>query len=73
MSNPIPPTPGAITDPLGPQHLQQIKSALALIKSARMQTLKAAQAGIDVSAHNASLDDSEKKLLAIKQAYFPGQ
>lgn len=63
----------AIQDPLGPAHLAQIKQTLQLIKNARAQVMKAQQAGIDVSAHAQSLDDSEKKLLAVKQAYFPNQ
>jgi hypothetical protein len=62
-----------IKDPLGPEHLAQIKNALAIIDATQSQINKAKQAGLDMTQQQASIDDSRQKLLAVKQVYFPNQ
>ena len=60
-------------NPLTQQHLNDINTALQAINIAREQIAMAKRAGIDVSAHETAVGDTEKRLLAIKQVYFPGQ
>lgn len=54
-------------------HLPQINDALAKVQLAQNEINLAKQAGIDVSAQQAQLTDSNNKLLALKRTYFPGQ
>ena len=50
----------------------RIDKALSAIADAKREMAKAKSAGIDVSVQEASINESESKLLAIKRVYFPG-
>lgn len=58
--------------PLDHTHLIQINDALDKIALGLKAAEMATRAGIDVAQHIKTLQDSEKRLLAIKQVYFPG-
>jgi hypothetical protein len=60
-------------NPLTEDHLHQINGALDGIKFAYTQIDMAERAGIDVSSQKQAARDAEKRLLAIKQVYFPGR
>lgn len=60
-------------NPLNETHLQQINSALDAVKFAKDQISMAKRAGIDVTAQEAAALDAEKKLITIKQVYFPNR
>lgn len=59
--------------PLGDQHLAQIKDAQNKIDAAESQIILATQAGIDVTASKAKLDDSKARLQKIRTVYFPNE
>jgi hypothetical protein len=59
--------------PLTDTHLVQINNALQTLQLAQNQVDLAKRAGIDVSSHQATIDDNRTKLLAIKNTYFPGR
>jgi len=59
--------------PLTEDHLANINHALEQIKLGLQQVALATSAGIDVATQKASLLDTQGKLLAIKQVYFPGR
>ena len=60
-------------NPLTEQHLTMINEGLQKIQEGKRQVALAERAGIDVMDSKASIAESEKKLLAIKQVYFPGR
>jgi len=51
------------------EQIQNINSALATIKEAKTEILKAKQAGIDLSEQEQALQEQETRLLAIKRVY----
>lgn len=62
--------------PIGPlteEHYQQLRNALDQINQTKQQIELAKRAGIDVSASEAQLADTETKLRQIKSVYFPGR
>ena len=61
-----------MAQPLEKQDLDDINAALAAIKSARQVITRAKTANIDVSAQEAQMNESEARLLSIKQGFFPG-
>ena len=56
---------------LSKDDLANINSALAAIKEAKSEILKAKQAGIDIAENEAALLEQETRLLAIKRVYAP--
>lgn len=58
---------------LGPEHLQQIRTGLQAADIALAHVEQAKRAGIDVSAQEKQIAEHKTKLLALKNAYFPGQ
>jgi hypothetical protein len=54
-------------------HYQMIMNGLQHIKHARRHVAQAKSANIDVSQHEKDLADSEAKLLALKNSYFPNR
>lgn len=61
------------TGPLTQQHLDQIKNALDIIALAKQQAEMATRAGVDIGTSLQQLNDTQAKLLQIKNVYFPGQ
>lgn len=68
----------AFNNPLTAEHLAQINAALAKVDEAESQIQHAERAGITVfpdgttlAAYKEAADSAKKKLLAIKQVYFP--
>lgn len=59
--------------PLTIEHLSQLRNAQDIIRNAKDQIELAKRAGIDVSAQEQQIADTETKLAKIKQVYFPGQ
>lgn len=56
---------------LSPEDLANINLALETVKGLRDEVKRAKQAGIETGVTLESLDEQEKKLLAIKRTYFP--
>jgi len=54
------------------EHKKQIDKALDAIKAAEAEVKRATNAGIDVSDQKTRLADAKSKLLAIRNAYWPG-
>ena len=61
------------TSPLTETHLLEINKGLEAVKNARNQINMAKRAGLDVAAQEAANNDLERKLLQLKQVYFPGR
>ena len=59
--------------PLTEEHLKTIDEALEQSKDIKETILRAKQAGMDMQPFEEALDDSEKRLRATKQAFFPGR
>jgi hypothetical protein len=57
--------------PLVKEDLDNINEALKAVKDTRQVIERAKLAGLDVEAQETTLNDSEKRLLATKQAFFP--
>lgn len=62
-----------VISPLTEQHYQDIKNGLEAINKAKAQIALAKRAGLDVTAQEAAANDTERKLLQIKQVYFPNR
>jgi hypothetical protein len=58
--------------PLTMEHLGQIQNGLSIVTALERQISLAKQAGLDVTAYEQQLADTKKKLLQVKQVYFPG-
>ncbi len=58
-------------NPLTVEHLAQINDGLAGLANARKAIELAKRAGVDVAAQEATVNDTEAKLLRIKNTYFP--
>jgi len=54
---------------LSKQQLQQVNDALATIKVAKVEILRAKQAGIDIENEEKEILAQESRLLAIKRVY----
>lgn len=61
--------PGLLTE----DHYQQIKNALDVIELVKPEVDKASRAGINVDDQRRTIADVEKRLLALKNVYFPGR
>jgi len=60
-----------MVNPLTKEDKVKINQALAAIDDAKKEITRAKLAGIDVSAQEERLKDTETKLLGIKRVYFP--
>jgi len=56
---------------LGKEDKKKIDTALKAIADVKKEVVRAKSAGIDVSEQEASLKETEDKLLSIKRVYFP--
>ncbi len=63
----------AVQNPLTADDLVSIKKALEDAKDAKELISMAEQAGIDVAAFKIRADETQQRLLRVKQAFFPGQ
>lgn len=61
------------SNPLTPEHLQQINDALEKLDVAEKQAKLAERAGFDVSSQFQQIADNRARLLQVKQVYFPNQ
>ncbi len=60
-----------MTSPLTKEDKTEIDKVLKLVDGTKKELARAKQAGLDIADYEQRLVDSEKKLRAIKQAYFP--
>ncbi len=60
-------------NPLSEQHYQQLVDGLAAAQRGLAHIELAKRAGIEVSAAEAQLLDTQSRLLKIKQVYFPNR
>lgn len=60
-------------NPLSETHYQEIQRGLEAAQRGLANIARAKMAGIDMSAAEQQIKDSQARLLAIKQVYFPGR
>jgi hypothetical protein len=54
------------------EHKKQVEQALLAIRDAEAEIKRAKNAGIDVTDDETRIVDAKQRLLAIKNAYWPG-